>query len=178
MRLATDYVVNVAQYWKDIFGLERVLPMGGEPTASNQMISPKTFEQFALPYIKESHERVLGMGYKHLYCHICGEQNDNLPFWIQVPFGDPGIISIGHEISLETAAKHFPDEIILGNLDTTIVQMGTPDEIYEATRKTVVEGKNLANGYIFSPGCDLPPMASTEQVMAMTHAVNDHGWYN
>jgi len=177
LRLATDYVINMAQYWKDTFGIEGVLPMGGEPTSANQLISPKQFETFSFPYIKESHEKVLAMGYKHLYCHICGEHNDNLPFWAQMPFGDPGIISIGHEIALETAAKYFPNDIILGNLEPAIIQIGTPEEIYQAAKKNLEEGMRLSSGYVFSPGCEMPPMASSEQVMAMTQAVNDFGWY-
>ena len=103
---------------------------------------------------------------------------DRLPFWAKVPFGDPGIMSIGHEIALETAAHYFPDEIIAGNLDPAIIQTGMPEEIYEATRINSEEGKKLPNGYIFSPGCEIPPMASREQIMAMTDAIHDHGWYN
>jgi hypothetical protein len=38
------------------------------------------------------------LGYKTTYAHICGEQNDNLPYWAEVDFGDPGIIGVGAEI--------------------------------------------------------------------------------
>ena len=50
LRMAADFRIALARYWKDTFGTEGVLPKGGEPTASNQMISPKQFESFALPY--------------------------------------------------------------------------------------------------------------------------------
>ncbi|MFC1824547.1 uroporphyrinogen decarboxylase family protein [Thermodesulfobacteriota bacterium] len=177
LRIATDHMLFLAEAQKEARGTEGVLPRGGEPTSANQLISPRQFEQFAFPYIKECHDKMLAMGYRHFYCHICGEHNYNLPLWKQVSFGDPGILSIGHEIALETASRCFPDEIILGNLDPAIIQTGTPEEIYEATRKNILEGKGLSNGYIFSPGCDMPPMANREQVMAMTLAVQDHGWY-
>jgi uroporphyrinogen decarboxylase len=49
--------------------------------------------------------------------------------------------------------------------------------VYETTRKVVEEGKKCSGGYIFSPGCELPPMAPVENVMAVTRAVNDFGWY-
>jgi uroporphyrinogen decarboxylase len=177
LRVATDHMLFLAEAQKAARGTEGVLPRGGEPTSANQLISPRQFEQFAFPYIKECHEKLMAMGYRHLYGHICGEHNDNLPLWTKMPFGDPGIISIGHEIDLATAARYFPREIILGNLDPAMIQTGTPEEIYAATRQTILGGKALANGYIFSPGCDMPPMASREQVMAMTLAVHDHGWY-
>ena len=177
LRLAADFKIALAQYWKDHFGVDGVLPRGGEATASNQMISPKQFETFVLPYMQETQETILAMGYKTTYAHVCGEQNLNLPFWAEVPFGDPGIISIGHEVKLETAGQYFPNDIILGNLDPAIIQSGTPEDVYEATRQNVEEGKRLKGGYIFSPGCQLPPRADPENVMAMTRAVNDFGWY-
>jgi uroporphyrinogen decarboxylase len=177
MRITVDYYVELAQYWKDTFGLEEVLPFFGEPTASNQIISPRQFEKFAMPYIKELCEAMLAIGYRHIYVHICGEQNLNLPSWAQIPFGDPGIISIGHEIELEAAAEYFPKDIIRGNLEPAIIQTGTPQEVYEAAREVVEKGKSLSAGYIFSPGCELPPRAPIENVKAMTQAVEDFGWY-
>jgi len=120
---------------------------------------------------------VLSMGYKTIYMHICGEHNANLPYWAQIPFGDPGIVSIGHEIELEKAGEYFPSHIILGNLEPTVIQTGTAEEVYEGVRKVVEKGKNLSGGFIFSPGCELPPMAPVENIRAMTKAVNDFGRY-
>ena len=178
LRLAADFKIALAQYWKDTFGTEGVIPKGGEATTSNQMISPRQFEQFAFPYIKETQEKVLAMGYQSTYMHICGDQNLNLPFWSQIPFGDPGIVSIGHEVTMETAGKYFPDQIILGNLDPSLIQTGTPEQVYEAAKRNIEEGKGLPGGYIFSPGCQLPPKANPDNVMAMTRAANDVGWYD
>jgi uroporphyrinogen decarboxylase len=177
MRMSVDYHLELAKYWKDTFGIEGVLPFYGEPSAANQIISPKQFEQFALPYIKEINEALLAMGYKHILVHICGEQNLNLPYWAQIPMGDPGIVSIGHEVELETAAKYFPNDIIFGNLEPAIIQTKTPEEVYEAARKNIEDGKRLTQGYIFSPGCELPPKSPVENIVAMTQAVNDFGWY-
>ena len=84
--------------------MDGALPYSFEPTTSNQLIPPMLFEKFALPYIKEVQERVLAIGYKTTFMHTCGEQNLDMPLWSQIPFGDPGIISFGHEVNLETAA--------------------------------------------------------------------------
>ena len=75
-------------------------------------------------------------------------------------------------------AKYFPNDIILGNLNPSIVQTGTPDEVYEATRKVVEEGKKLSGRFIFSTGCDIPPRSPVENVRMMTQAVKDYGWYD
>jgi len=177
MRLTVDYLIEVAKFWKDTFGTKGVLPFLGEPSAANQIISPKQFERFALPYNIEILEALLAMGYKHTLFHVCGEQNLNLPYWAQMNFGDPGIVSVGHEVELETAAKYFPNDIIMGNLEPAIIQVGTPDEVYEAAGKNIEDGKKLTQGYIFSPGCELPPKAPAENVMAITRAIEDYGWY-
>ncbi|MBA7522435.1 Uroporphyrinogen decarboxylase [subsurface metagenome] len=178
LRLVTDFQIEQVEYWKDTFGIENVLPYFAEPSTANQIISPRMFEQFALPYIKELTEKVLAMGFKTILMHICGEQNANLPYWAQVSFGDPGILSFGHEVDFETASKYFPNHIILGNLEPAIIQTGTPEGVYEASRKVIEKGKRIPSGFIFSSGCTFPPRAPRENVMAMTRAVNDFGWYD
>ncbi|MBW1862759.1 MAG: uroporphyrinogen decarboxylase family protein [Deltaproteobacteria bacterium] len=178
LRLMTDFMKNLVEYWKDNLGVEGVLPWGADPSSSNQLISPKQFEQFAMPYTRELNEKILSLGFRHIFCHICGEQNLNLPYWAQIPFGDPGLLSFGHEVELETAAEHFPEDIIIGNLEPAIIQTGTPEEVYEASRTVIEKGKKLPGGFIFSPGCEMPPMAPIENVRMMTKAVNDYGWYD
>jgi uroporphyrinogen decarboxylase len=177
IRKISDWELAGLPKQHEMLGIDGVLGMCGSATTSNQLISPKQFAEFALPSIKEGQEKMRALGYKTTYTHICGEQNLNLPYWAQVPFGAPGIISVGHEIKLETAAKYFPNDIILGNLEPAIVQTGTPEEVYEATRRVVEEGKKILGGYIFSTGCDLPPRSPIENIRMMTKAVNDFGWY-
>jgi len=109
IRLVTDYTKDGANYWKDTFGLEKdgVLPMGGTVTTDNRLISAKICEQFALPYMKETYDYLMSLGYKVIYSHLCGEQNDNMPLWAQVTLGDPAIISIGHEVELRQRVSIF-----------------------------------------------------------------------
>ncbi|MBI4180918.1 MAG: hypothetical protein HY528_03210 [Chloroflexi bacterium] len=178
IRLAADNQIAIAQYIKDTFGVERVIATGANAAASNQLISPKHFEQFALPYLKEVHQKVLAMGFKHLRTHPCGEQNLNLPYYQQIPLGDPGIFYVGNEIDLGTAAQYFPNDIIEGNLDTTVIQIGTPEEVYQAARKVIEQGKSLPNGFILRQACTMPPYASVENMRAITRALNDFGWYD
>ena len=177
LRVVTDFMKDLVGYWKENLGIEGVLPWGADPLSSNQVISPKHFEKFALPYTKELNEEILSLGYKHIFCHICGEQNLNLPYWTQIPFGDPGLLLFGHELELETAAKYFPNDIIMGNLNPSIIQSRTAGEVYEATKEIVEKGKKLSGGFIFSPGCEMPPKAPLENVKMMTKAVEDFGWY-
>jgi uroporphyrinogen decarboxylase len=131
LRLATAYSVAVVHLFAATFRPEDMLTYLAAPTASNQMLSPRFFETFVLPYQKKLHEKILQAGIRHIYCHICGEQNKNLPLWHKIPMGNPGIVSFGHEVAIETAVKSFGrDCIIAGNIEPAVIHMGRPAEIY------------------------------------------------
>jgi uroporphyrinogen decarboxylase len=117
------------------------------------------------------------MGIKHIHIHICGEQNLNLPYWAQIPRGDPGILSFGHEVDLDSAFKYFPKDIIMGNVETTVIQTGPAERVYELSRACIEKGKKYGCSFVLSPGCELPPNAPPYHVWMMRKAVNDFGWY-
>jgi len=91
--------------------------------------------------------------------------------------GNPGMISIGHEVDIEVAAGYFPRDIIVGNVEPGIIQEGTTEQVYELSRICIEKGKKCPGGFILAPGCDMPPHAPTENVWMLTQAVNDFGWY-
>jgi uroporphyrinogen decarboxylase len=148
------------------------------PTTENTIISPKTFEEFVLPYSKELHERLMEIGFKHMVTHICGDQLKNYPFWAQIPMGKPGIVSVSQEVDLEEAMKFFPSDIIMGNISPPLIQAGTPSEVYEEAARCICKGKNAPGGFILAPGCELPPKAPPHNVWMIMKAVNDFGWYD
>ncbi len=176
LRLATDYGIQLARYWVETFGPLNIEFRTSTPTSSNQVISPKHFEAFSLPYLKELHENVLGMGVRYLYTHICGDQNLNLPYYREVPFGDPGIASFGHEVDLTKAIEFLGDKcIIVGNVEPRLILMGSPDEVYEASKKCIEKGKKAKRGFMLGPGCELPPTAPACNVWAIRKAIDDFG---
>ena len=111
------------------------------------MIGPKHFEEFALPYIKEYNEKVLDLGFKTIFVHLCGEQNANLPFWAEIPMGDPGIISIGHEVELETAAKYFPITISKSRAGKLRSSSSVPCRLSSAQMLIVIAGMKTSMIY-------------------------------
>lgn len=177
LRLATDRAVERASFWAETFGPEHLLPYTAEPTTSNQIISPRQFEEFALPYIREAHERILAIGVKHILCHICGEQNKNLDHWAQVPMGEPGIVSVGHEVDLDVISRYFPGDVIMGNIEPAVVQSGAPEQVYNLTRTCIDKGMKHPGGFMLAPGCEMPPRAPSYNVWTMMKAVSDFGWY-
>jgi uroporphyrinogen decarboxylase len=177
LTLAVDFLDRLARHIKALFGTERVLIFSGEPVSSNQLISPKMFAKYVRPHTLDLHGRLLDMGFDHIFKHICGEQNMNLPYWRDIPLGTPGFASFGHEVDLEHAAEHFPSDIIVGNLDPVIIQTGSEEAVYAEARAVIEKGKALDQGFMFAPGCSLPPKSPPENIRAMTRAVDDFGWY-
>jgi len=158
LRLGTDYSVAVVRHFARMFPPDEMLIYVAAPTASNNMISPKLFETFVLPYQTELHQKTLDAGVRHIYCHICGEQNKNLPMWEEIPMGDPGIVSFGHEVDLSDAVAAFGDRcIITGNIEPAVIHLGSPREIYRLSREALEKGSKAPRGYILMPGCGIPP---------------------
>ena len=158
LRIATDYSVAVVRLFAKIFPPSNILIYLAAPMASNQMISPRFFETYVLPYQTELHQETLTAGIRHIYCHICGEQNKNLPLWCQIPMGDPGIVSFGHEVDLVTAIENFGDQcIIAGNIEPAVIHLGPPEEIYRLCREALDKAHHAPSGYILMPGCGIPP---------------------
>jgi uroporphyrinogen decarboxylase len=179
LRLATDHVLDVARYWIDTFGEERVGIQIWEPLATNDIVSPRQFSEYILPYQTELHRKILAMGIKYILCHICGEQNLNLPYWAQVPMGDSGIISIGEKVDIDTAIEYFGDTcIIAGNIEPALLLTGTPEQIYECCRQAIEKGKRAARGYVLMQGCEVPVNTPPYNLFTMRKAVNDFGWYD
>ncbi len=176
--LAIDHIFNVLEYWLEEFGVENVFVWMSSPSESNQLISPKMMEKFALPYHIKYHEHLKMLGVKRFGFHICGDQNMNLPILADAsPWKHPSVLSFGHEVDIDIAAKHFPEDIIFGNIEPAVIQMGSPGQIYDLCRDAIEKGKKCPGGFILGPGCGLPVAAPPVKVYAMTKAVNDFGWY-
>lgn len=178
MRVVTDFLLQVLEYWVDTFGSEHILPWMPSSTSSNYLISARDFEEFVFPYMKEITEKGLNMGIKHFHCHICGNHNDNLSLLAQVPRGNPGIITFGPEVDLADAIRFFGDTCIIGgNVSPALIQTGSPQEVYEAARQCIEKGKRAPRGFVLMSGCDTPPMAPPYNVYVLSKAVEVFGRY-
>jgi uroporphyrinogen decarboxylase len=86
-------------------------------------------------------------------------------------------VSFGHEVDLETAGRYFPGDIIMGNINPSVLQTGTPDDVYELAKESIEKGKKCPGGFMLGPGCEMPPRTPEKNILAMMQAVSDFGWY-
>ena len=178
MKLALAHILEVIEDWIDTFGADKLIVYISSPSESNQLISPRQFKEFALPYHAHFHDRLQAMGIKRFMFHICGDQNLNLPYLAELSaWPHPSILSFGHEVDLEVAAKYFPKDIIYGNIEPAIIQTGSPQQVYELCCLAIEKGRKAQGGFILGPGCVLPIASPPVNAFALTRAVNDFGWY-
>ncbi len=176
--LAMKHIFNVLDVWVETFGVHRLFAWMSSPGESNQLISPRLFERFAVPAHLCYHEHLKQLGVPRFGFHICGEQNANLPLLAEaMPWSHPSVLSFGHEVKLADAARFFPKDILFGNIDPVVIQTASPEQVYTLSREVIEAGKHAAAGFILGPGCGLPVKAPPVNVWAMTRAVNDYGWY-
>jgi uroporphyrinogen decarboxylase len=170
---------KVVDYYLDTFNPHPISIMTSEASAGNQIISPQQFEEFALPYLTEVHEYYLERGIASIFCHICGEQNLNLPYWQQLPCGEVSILSFGHEVDLTKAIEIFGDKhIIAGNVEPRVIREGTWQDVYELARICIEKAKYAPRGYMLMAGCDVPPQAPPYNIYTLKKAVMDYGFYD
>ncbi len=177
LRVATEFLVTFNQIIVDEVGPQIYIPGDSTASASNDLISPKTFKEFALPYMIEYHGKLVEMEVPGIFFHLCGDQNANYEFYPQVPLPPMSQISVSHEVDLDKASATFPDYILTGNVEPAILQLKTPQDVYEACRVAIEKGKKHKRGFILAPGCELPPQTPPHNLWMMAKAVNDFGYY-
>ena len=178
VQFATDFLLMFHKIIVEEGGAQNYFVSNSTASAANNIISPKAFKEFVLPYTIEYHEKLIETGIPGILFHLCGEQNLNYEYYPQVPVPPASQISVSHEVDLEKAMKAFPDNIIMGNIEPALIQTGKPEQVYEACRIAIEKGKKHKRGFILCPGCEIPPMSPPYNVWMMAKAVNDFGYYD
>lgn len=177
-RKVTDYLlrandVTIAKYGPENCGIMCAVPMD-----SNLLMSPEAFGRFSKPYIKEILGRVLEKGVKTFVVHLCGNHTGNLPLWKDMPLPPRTIFSIGHEMDLETTGQFIgKDHVLGGNVSTTLLQAGSPEEVYADTVRCLKAGMKHPGGYILMPACEFPPSTPLANLDALALAIYENGYY-
>ena len=172
-----QFQIKVAEHYVKEFAPESIMAFMGAPTESNKLISPKHFETFVLPYVSRVNQRAIDLGVQMFFAHLCGEQNKNLKLWQKVPFGKRAVMSFGREVNLKTAMEMFPNSIIAGNVDPTLIQEGKPEEVLDQARECIEMAKYHPGGYVLMAGCEVPPEAPPVNLFQLIKASREFGRY-
>ncbi len=143
----------------DIIGL-------GDAIASQ--ISPRMYQQFALPYEQRIFAAVHEMG-ATARLHICGNITRHLPFVAQ---SGADIVDIDWMVDLRQAAAVLgPAIVVCGNMDPIEVMLrGKPDQVRLATLDALARGGRRC---ISAAGCEIPDGAPVENLLAQARALRE-----
>ena len=149
------------------------LPIIVDPLASSSVISPRTYQKFALPFEKKL------IDFLHRYdldviLHICG---DTTPIMDLLLDTGADLISIDRVNMADTIKKLSAEIRVIGNYDTSLLAFSTPDDIATGVEEMIRRSMHAPRGYVAATGCEVPIHAPTENVAAFINTAKEHGWY-
>lgn len=146
----------------------------GEPFASNNVISPRHFREFALPYLKRIgnwFQDKIGKGYS---LHICGRTRN---IWNDMADSGAASISLDNVENLEEAKKIIGHRVaIKGNVPPVEVMFyGERTDIMRAAKECIMKAYDNPKGYSLGTGCRVPLDTKAENIMALMDGARVYG---
>jgi [methyl-Co(III) methanol-specific corrinoid protein]:coenzyme M methyltransferase len=137
-----------------------------DPTATGEILGPRLFEEYALPYINRIITAVHGAG-KAVIVHICGDVTrvKNHLFNLQ-----SDALSVDAMVNLGLLKEENNSITAMGNLSTYLLESGNPEKIRQAAR-----GLFNRNIDIIAPACGLSTSSPLENIQVFTAAVKEAG---
>jgi uroporphyrinogen decarboxylase len=171
---ATQLILMAAEYALEEFGPHCSVSISA-PIDSNSLISPAIFKKFALPYHQRIISEVCRLGFNSIRLHLCGDHSGNLSAWAGLPWPKDTLISIGSEMGITATANAFGHRFkVGGNVSTTLLGVGTYDEVYQAATRCIEEGQTLPAGFALMPACEMPVSTPPLNVQALVDACRDY----
>ena len=177
-RKVTQFVIRSAEITIKKFGPENCRIQCSLPLESNRLISPKAFDTFAKPYIREIMGYYVSRGVGNIMVHLCGDHTFNLVHWTDIPLPKRTVFSIGREMDLEKTGRFLgKDYILAGNVDTGLLQSGSIQDVFEEVKRCLRDGMKHPGGYILMPACEFPPDTPLQNIEALAQALYEYGYY-
>lgn len=162
----TAFIAAYAQAFKEV-GADGVVV--AEPMAG--LLSPELMGEFSTPYVRRIVDAVQDESFSVVY-HNCGASV--VKAHEQVFATGAAAYHFGNAIDMADIMPLVPaDRVAMGNIDPAgQIKNGTPESIREATL-SLMESCSKYPNFVPSTGCDVPPMASWENIEAFFGAVEE-----
>ena len=131
-----------------------------EAPASCDLISPPLYQEFVMPYhtriVEHFKARKVGVG-----LHVCGNADPILDDLVATGCSN---LSIDSGTNMELAVEATRGKaVLIGNVDTNTF-LAKSAEPMKAWMEKCISLAPKDSGYILAPGCEVPPLATAEQV--------------
>ncbi len=145
-----------------------------DPCSSGDMISPRTYDQYVVPTLKQ----MLGQfkGHDNTMLHVCGKAGMRLPRVKELGIGG---FSVDSPVDLKESMEVADGKVcMMGNFcPNSTLRLGKPEAVYAAAMANL-EVAGLKGGYIMMPGCDMAATTPIENMQALVRASEDHAAKN
>ena len=158
-----DYVTEqLAAYARQMADSGAKVISIADPTATGEILGPKMFGEYAVPYLNKLTDAVHGMGIP-VIVHICGRMQAVSE---QIGSLHADAISVDALVSLRKLKEQHPHIPTMGNLSTYMLEFGKEDSVQKNTEQLIREGID-----ILSPACGLSTSTPLVNIQAFTGTV-------
>lgn len=134
-----------------------------DPSATGEILGPKLFREFVLPYLNKMIEQI-HMLRRPVIVHICGN--------VSTIYGSlkelhAECISVDSAVNIKEAKNMMPEKKLMGNVSTLLLQNGPIHSIQKISKNLVDSGID-----ILAPACGLSAKTPVRHIKAMTEIRN------
>lgn len=133
-----------------------------DPTATGEILGPKMFAEYAVPYLNKLIDAIHGMGVP-VIVHICGKMDSVKPSCADL---HGNALSVDAFVSLKKIKDEYNQITTMGNLSTILLQDGTTEAVSRRAEQLVGEKIN-----ILAPACGLSTSTPLQNIKAFTDTV-------
>lgn len=181
MEVVTETSANGAIAIADRYGFAMMV-LGGV-LANTDLLPPKKVKEFGIDYhitlVKKAFKGGAG---PQLWYHLCGNHEKDYMLWKDVILSPFTVIHIGYKgkesFPITELIKTYGNvATVMSSVDTKLLQTGTPKQVYEVSKKMILEGKDAPRGFIHGAACEAPPFTPPANIYAMVKAAREWGRY-
>ncbi|NPV14306.1 hypothetical protein HPY86_05175 [candidate division WOR-3 bacterium] len=173
VKVVLDRVTQLVKAFSRLLIRAGALPILVDPLASGSVLSPREYQEFALP----AEKAVIDFWHRYdldVVLHICG---DTSAIVMMMPETGADLISVD-KVDLGSVIATVGEKVrVIGNFDTTELWLGTPKEIGDKVREMVAQAKGCPRGYVAATGCEVPIATPEENLRAFVSAAQEAGRY-
>jgi [methyl-Co(III) methanol-specific corrinoid protein]:coenzyme M methyltransferase len=135
-----------------------------DPTATGEILGPRLFEEYAVPYIGKIVSAVGKMGVP-VIVHICGDVKTVKPYLQKL---NGSAVSVDAMVSLQSLKNEYHELTTMGNLSTYLLEFSETEKVFRAAKNLISQ-----NIDILAPACGLSTSTPLANIRAFTGAVRE-----
>jgi len=160
----TEVALRLGDAWVDA-GADLICI--ADPSATGDLIGPRGFEEFVIPYLDRLSEHFQNRRKVPVIVHICGDIGSfkELPSKLAAK-----AVSVDSQVSIRNLQQQAKGKVTMGNVSTFTLEKGTPDSVARAAAVAIKHGVD-----ILAPACGIAPGTPLANLRSLSALVREQG---